>query len=606
AINQPMLGFESRKVYEKYKDSIINEEKANAVVNIEMQYEVNQKDNEISFLNKEKKLNQERITQQKTIKNFLILIVILVFILFLLFFNRYKIKAKSNKIIEDKNRELEKLSIVAKEARNGILITDEKGNVEWYNEEFSKIHMLNKSIANESKKNAYEISKNDSIQSIIEDCVRKGIPKEYELKLKENREDVWIKTNVMPITNENNIVHKLVFVETDISELIKAKETAENALLIQEQFLANTSHEIRTPMNGIIGMTNQILITDVSENQTEYLNAIKESSNNLMYIINGILDVSKIKAGKFDLEKIPFKLNDILRSLELTFKLKAKEKNIKLNISIDKNIPKILKGDPIRLNQIIINLLNNAIKFTEVGSVNLIVTFIKKLNQSCKLEFKIEDTGIGIATEKLDHIFEAFSQADIDTSRKFGGTGLGLNISKSLIELQGGEINVSSKLNEGSIFSFTIEYEISSEIEFLENLKIETNLPENIDLSHLQILLVEDNLINQKVALFELNKWKIKTDLASNPVEAFDLLKNKSYNLVLMDLSMPIMSGIEAAIEIRKNENELIKNIPIIALTASAQNSEKLKCLEAGMNDYISKPFNPEKLYSKITYLAKH
>jgi signal transduction histidine kinase/CheY-like chemotaxis protein len=605
SINEVKKGIDARKKHEVYKDSINFEEKANALLDIEMKYIVNQKDNEIRLLNKERKLIQTKISQEKTIKNFLILIVLLTGLMFILFYNRYKLKLKSNKIIEAKSKELEKLSIVAREARNGILITDELGNIEFYNEEFSKIHNLNKSLKLEIKKTAFDISKNESIHTIIEDCVKHGKPKEYELLLSVKGEDIWIKTNVMPVLNENNKVTKLVFIETDISELIKARETAENALLIQEQFLANTSHEIRTPMNGIIGMTNQIMSTSINEEQAEYLNAIQESSNNLMNIINGILDVSKIKAGKFEIEKIPFKLRDVLNSLKVSFKIKAQEKNIKLIFTIDNDIPQVLIGDSLRLTQIINNLLNNAIKFTEFGSVNLIVSVLEKKQNKIKIAFNFKDTGIGIAPDKLEHIFEVFSQAELEISRKFGGTGLGLNISKSLIELQGGEINVESKLNEGSTFTFYIEYEIGNENDYVDSLKVETNLPENIDLNYLQILLVEDNIINQKVAIFELNKWKINTDVADNPIKAFELLEKKHYDLILMDLSMPIMSGFEATIKIRKNQNQLISKIPIIALTASAQNSEKIKCLEAGMDDYISKPFNADILYQKIIFWTK-
>ena len=382
-------------------------------------------------------------------------------------------------------------------------------------------------------------------------------------------------------------------------EIIKAKLEADDARKSQEQFLANMSHEIRTPMNGIIGMTQLIDGTNLTEEQKEYVDTIRESGSNLLVIINDILDFTKIVAGKILLENVDYIFKDIVNNCIKITRFKAEEKSILLNCEIDPKIYPVVSGDPVRLNQILINLIGNAIKFTEKGEVKVSVKLLDENDTTVKLEFAVQDTGIGIAEDKLTSVFESFTQESSSTTRKYGGTGLGLTITKQLIELQGGTITVKSKSGIGSTFSFFITLKKGNK-SIIPAKKI-------IDVNHAQpftgikILLVEDNLINQKVASYTLIKQGAEVDIANHGKEGIDFIERKKYDVVLMDIQMPEMDGFETTQYIRNSVRECISETPIIAMTASALVSEKAKCLAAGMNDYISKPFQAKELYEKIT-----
>ncbi|MDE3235416.1 MAG: PAS domain S-box protein [Bacteroidota bacterium] len=410
-----------------------------------------------------------------------------------------------------------------------------------------------------------------------------------------------------PLLDNESKVFGIGGIATDITELSKqrmqlmeAKKEAEDARLMQEQFLANMSHEIRTPMNGIKGMTELLADTHLNDQQKELLAIIKRSVNNLLVVINDILDFSKIKAGKLNIEKIEFDLNEVVENTRGIFAHRLKKKGLSIFYEIDEKIPEQLIGDPYRLNQVLLNLIGNAIKFTEHGSVHLKVSLEKMTDQRAELKFAVSDTGIGIPEDKLAGIFDSFTQVGTDTTRRYGGTGLGLTICKQLVELQDGTIAAHSKMGEGTTIEFTIPYGFTIE-EKKGELSVSWPEPGSSKfLMEKNILVVEDNEVNQKLIGFVLRKVGAEVDFANNGEEAIDMLTGEEaglYDLIIMDIQMPIMDGYTATRIIR---NKLKIQTPIIAMTASALQSEKDKCFEYGMNDYMTKPFDFNDLYKRI------
>jgi signal transduction histidine kinase len=378
-------------------------------------------------------------------------------------------------------------------------------------------------------------------------------------------------------------------------ELNETKISLIETQKFRDQFMANMSHEIRTPMNAIVGLTNLLIKSDLNEQQAKYLDVIKKSGQNLLVIINDILDLSKIEAGKMELEQRPFPLRNTLESIKLILNIRAEEKNIFLNESIDEGIPDYVVGDETRFTQVITNLLGNAIKFTEKGGVTLKAELLNSTDAKAKIKFSVIDTGIGIPEDKIAKIFESFSQASSDTTRKFGGTGLGLTISKQLVELHNSELEVASVVNVGSTFYFTIEFEIAEAPVLIEN----SNVLEELDFTDKVILLVEDNMFNQMVAVDSIKEIfpNMEIDVADNGQKALTMVNEKKYTLVFMDIQLPDMDGFQITREIRKMGFDQLR---ICAMTASVLKEQIDACFEAGMNDYMMKPFTPELLKEKL------
>jgi PAS domain S-box-containing protein len=378
-----------------------------------------------------------------------------------------------------------------------------------------------------------------------------------------------------------------------------ATEIAENAVKSKQQFLSNMSHEIRTPMNAIIGFTKVVLKTDLTEKQKGYLTAIKIGGDTLIVLINDILDLAKVDSGKMTFEKTPFNLALSVSAMLNLFETKIQEKKLELVKEIDSNIPEILIGDPARLNQIILNLVSNAVKFTSAGKIILSVRLISENKEEATIEFRIADTGIGIAESKIDSIFENFQQATGGTTRLYGGTGLGLAIVKQLVEGQRGTITVTSTIDEGSVFSFIMSFQKTKAD--AQIVQVPGYISETI--KNVKVLVVEDMALNQLLIRTILDDFGFECDIAANGKIATEKLVINLYDIVLMDLQMPEMNGFEATKYIR---NTLHLDVPIIALTADVTTVDLAKCREVGMNDYIAKPVDDQLLYNKIISLIKH
>jgi len=388
-----------------------------------------------------------------------------------------------------------------------------------------------------------------------------------------------------------------------------ATRIAEDAVKAKQQFLSNMSHEIRTPMNAIIGFTKVLSKTNLSEKQKEYLQAIKVSGDTLIVLINDILDLAKVDAGKMTFEQTPFKMATSLSTMLHLFETKIQEKNLELVIEYDNKIPEVLLGDHVRLHQIVLNLVSNAVKFTSKGKITVRVQMVIENDDQATIEFTVTDTGIGIAENKIEMIFENFQQASDSTSKLFGGTGLGLAIAKQLVEGQNGEISVKSKIDEGSTFSFTLSFlKTKAEIIDQKSFREETGLAE-AEIKNIKILVVEDMALNQLLMKTLLDDFGFGYDIASNGKIAIEKLSQRddlgaknSYDIILMDLQMPEMNGFEATEYIRKKMNS---DVPIIALTADVTTVDFAKCKAVGINDYISKPVDEKLLYRKIVDLLK-
>jgi PAS domain S-box-containing protein len=419
-----------------------------------------------------------------------------------------------------------------------------------------------------------------------------------------NGEIRWIEVYARLTLDQFNQIEGISGTLNDVTDrkladeaLIKAKEQAEQASQAKAQFLSTMSHEIRTPMNAVIGITHLLLMNNPLPDQVKNLDLLKFSGENLLHLLNDILDFSKIEAGKVHFEEVDFSIKNLLSGIKHSLGIRAEEKGIQLNMLTDPELPAMLKGDPTRLSQVLNNLLGNAIKFTEKGHVSLSLDVLENNPDEILLEFTVSDTGIGIPAEKLQHIFDSFSQASTDTTRKYGGTGLGLAITKKLLELQGSQIQVESEAGKGSKFFFRLPFGPSM-AKPAGNRYPQADLNTNQGLNAHRILLVEDNPVNTVVAAHFLESWGVEVEVAENGARACELVQAQTFALVLMDLQMPVMDGYQATKRIRETYDK--KELPIIALTADAMQGVQEQIHAAGMNDYISKPFSPDELYKKI------
>jgi PAS domain S-box-containing protein len=453
----------------------------------------------------------------------------------------------------------------------------------------------------------------DHYKLLDEEVMRTGKSLEIEEVVEHDGRHVHLLSIKFPLLDNNGRQIGIGGIATDITErvnyqeqLIAATREAHKAKEMQELFLANMSHEIRTPMNGIQGMTDLLLDTSLSDQQKEFARIIKRSVNNLLVIINDILDFSKIKAGKLTIEKIDFRLKDVLDNVKGIFDHRVKKKGLLLQVTTDPAIPDTLRGDPYRLNQVLINLIGNAVKFTEKGSVNVHVALEEKKEETVSLQFSVTDTGIGIPEGSLPYIFEHFSQGGMDISRRYGGTGLGLAISHRLLQLQGGNISVQSTEGAGSAFSFGLSYEYALSEEVIAPVPPVSAVLADYSqcLAGKRFLVVEDNEVNQQLVEHVLRRGGGEVQLAGNGELAIRYLRQGGeYDLIIMDLQMPVMDGYAATQYIR---NELRLSIPIIAMTATALIGEHLRCFEVGMNDYMTKPFEFTELYKRIITLLEN
>ena len=409
----------------------------------------------------------------------------------------------------------------------------------------------------------------------------------------------WIEWQVSKGVNDTYIS-----IGTDITnrvveqgELKKAKETAEKSLKVKDEFLANMSHEIRTPLNAVIGFTDLLLETKLSVEQRQHLDTMKNSGEILNSLINNVLDLAKLDSNKLNIENISFNLHKNIYEIVKLMKIKADEKNIALNLIINPNIPVQVFGDPTRFSQILLNLIGNAIKFTNKGSVTVTLKLIEESSENAKIHFEVLDTGIGIVSNKINTVFGAFTQAKSDTSRIYGGTGLGLAIVKKLVKLLNGDINVKSKFGKGSVFNLNLSFKKDHTTTATTEINTNTNKGEQLDL---KILLVEDNKTNQLLAKTRLERWGCTIAIANNGIEGVKKVQYNMYDLILMDIQMPVMDGYEATKIIKNDLSEETSKIPIIAMTAYTSKSDIQRALDVGMSDYIFKPFKTNDLFSML------
>lgn len=500
-------------------------------------------------------------------------------------------------------QELKILSLAVEKSAAGVFIRTEKGEIEWYNPAVAEItgypleEMRGKSfgtllVGKQTDKTALEV---------VLKRAGENLPYEVEIILyRKDATPIWVFISNNPLFNEKGEVERQIGIMIDITErkraeeqLVKAKEDAIKLSEAKENFLSVMSHEMRTPLNAVIGMTRILKDEQPLDRQKDNLNILEFSANNLLTLINDVLDFTKIETGNLELETIPVNLTNLVSKTIESLKFKTKDTKVEVLYDIDKALPEVILGDSTRLYQIFMNLLGNAVKFTNEGEVKLSLKLEKETAKDLRIAFEVSDTGIGIPANKLRSIFDPYTQAESDTARKYGGTGLGLAITQKLIKLHQSEIHVKSEPGKGTCFYFTISF-LKDETKLNQTLIEEEETELNA-----RILVVDDNAMNRLLARKILGKWKVTVDFAENGLEAVQKAKENAFDLILMDIHMPVMGGFEAAKSLRAS-GEQLGLVPIIALTGSMIDTKDEEFRESGMNDFILKPFEPSNLYRKI------
>jgi PAS domain S-box-containing protein len=515
----------------------------------------------------------------------------------------------TNVKLKEAEQEIKKLLWALSQINNAITIFTRDGSIEWVNKGFENLfgYMLDeikgKKVTDFRKGNVSD----GKIIELIEHAFEHSTTATCESKIvSKNGIPFWIYTTITPVTDELGNVEKAIIVDTDISEkkkieeeLITAKEKAEAAAISKQQFLANMSHEIRTPINAIMGIMHMLETTDQAETRRRYIQLVNTASNNLLNIINDILDMSKLEVGKMTLEKTDFNVHELALNLKRSMQYRAEEKGLQIQCHIDREVPMRLYGDPVRLNQILMNLVGNAIKFTQQGGVTISLKTAAHEDHKVKLLFTVSDTGIGIPKSAQKHIFEYFHQVHGDATRNYGGTGLGLAIVKRLTAIQKGKVWFKSEEGKGTEFYVELEFEISKDQH--REAPRQVTLDDGQFLKGKKILLVEDEALNQMVARHLLEKELGATvEIAANGKIATNKAKDSSYDLIIMDIQMPEMNGYDATRYIRTQLPSPKNETPVLAMTAHAFKDEEIKCKEAGMNAFVSKPIKIDDLKQKL------